>query len=93
MLDTLFNIIEDRKKENPPGSYTCFLFDEGEETILRKINEEAFEVILASKGQGDQRLIEEAADLIYHLLVLLSYKNLTLEMVKNELSLRHIRKS
>lgn len=93
MLDALFNIIEDRKKENPPGSYTCYLLNEGEDTILKKINEESFEVILAAKSQGDQRLIEETADLLYHLLVLLSHKNLTLEMVKRELSLRHIQKS
>lgn len=93
MFDTLFHIIEDRKKENPPGSYTCLLFNEGEETILKKITEECFEVVFASTSQSDQRLIEETADLIYHLFVLLSYKNLNLEMVQEELSLRHIRKS
>ena len=93
MFDTLFNIIEDRKKEKPPGSYTYYLLNEGEETILRKINEECLEVILASTSQGEQRLIEETADLIYHLFVLLSYKNLSLKMIQEELSSRHNPKS
>ena len=93
MLDKLFNIIEDRKKENSPSSYTCALLNAGEDKILRKINEESFEVIMASKSESDQRLIEESADLIYHLFVLLSFKDLSLEMVKEELSLRHIQKS
>ncbi|MFN2304792.1 MAG: phosphoribosyl-ATP diphosphatase, partial [Anaerolineales bacterium] len=63
MLDKLFNIIEDRKKENSPSSYTCALLNAGEDKILRKINEESFEVIMASKSESDQRLIEESADL------------------------------
>lgn len=89
MLDELFGIIEERKRSKPTGSYTYHLMERGENAILRKIGEEALEVILASRDEGQQRLIEESADLIYHLFVLLSYKNLTLDQVKQELSLRH----
>lgn len=93
MLDELFAIIEDRKNKKTANSYTCQLFNEGEDKISRKLNEETLEVILASKCENDQRLIEEASDLIYHLFVLLSYKNLTLDQVKSELSMRHKDKS
>jgi phosphoribosyl-ATP pyrophosphohydrolase len=93
MLDELFAIIESRKMDLPEGSYTRQLMQAGEDRILRKINEEALEVILASRTEGDQRLVEEAADLIYHLFVLLSYKNLTLDQVKTELAGRHQTKS
>lgn len=89
MLDDLFAIIEDRKRKMPHGSYTRSLFKGGEDLILQKIGEESIEVLLASKSEGNQRLVEETADLIYHLFVLLSYKGLSLEQIKEELSLRH----
>jgi phosphoribosyl-ATP pyrophosphohydrolase len=92
MLDELYSIIETRKKERPPGSYTCKLLDGGENLILRKIGEESLEVILAAKGEGNLRLIEETADLIYHLYVLLAFKEIPLETVKDELCNRHQRK-
>lgn len=91
MLDELFQIIEDRKKQQPSGSYTAQLMASGENKILRKIGEETLEVIFAAKDEGDQRLVEESADLIYHLWVLLSYKGLQLDQVKAELSSRHKR--
>ena len=89
MFDELFSIIEDRKREQPMGSYTRQLLIGGEDLILRKIGEESLEVLFASKGEGDQRLVEEAADLIYHLFVLLAYKDIPLEAVKAELKERH----
>ena len=67
-LHTLFQTIQDRKANPKPGSYTNQLFSAGEDEIVKKVGEEAVEIILAAKGQGDQRLIEESADLIYHLL-------------------------
>lgn len=93
MLDELFAIIENRKKQMPSGSYTRSLFEGGEDLILRKVGEESLEVILASKSEGSQRLIEESADLIYHLFVLLAHKGLSLSQVKEELSSRHKIKS
>ena len=90
MLDELFEIIEDRKANPTKGSYTAELLSEGEDRILQKVGEETVEVILAAKGQGNQRLIEEAADLFYHILVLLAAKDLTLGDVEAELRKRHI---
>ena len=93
MLDELTQIIEARKGNPQPGSYTSQLFSEGEDAILKKVGEEAMEVILAAKGQGNQRLVEEVADLFYHTLVLLSLKGLSLADIEAELSRRHSRKN
>ena len=93
MLKQLFHIIEDRKAHPQPGSYTAKLLSAGEDEILKKIGEEAMEVILAVKSQGDQRTIEELADLYYHLLVLLSIRNLTLDDLETELKRRHRERS
>jgi phosphoribosyl-ATP pyrophosphohydrolase len=89
MLYELTKIIEDRKHKPQPGSYTSLLFAEGEDAILKKVGEEAMEVILAAKGQGKQRLVEEVADLLYHTLVLLSSRDLSLADVEAELRRRH----
>lgn len=89
MFETLFEIIEDRKLSKPGGSYTSALMASGENKILRKIGEEALEVTFASKDEGRQRLVEEASDLIYHLFVLLSFKGVDIDEVKQELLKRH----
>lgn len=88
-IDTLFALIQDRKANPKSGSYTNSLFAAGEDTICQKVGEEAVEVILAAKGQGDQRIIEETADLTYHLLVLLAEKGLTWNDICVELEKRH----
>lgn len=89
MLYELFQIIDDRKANPTNESYTVKLFTDGEDRILQKIGEEAIELILAAKGQGNQRLVEETADLFYHILVLLAAKGLTLADIESELRLRH----
>ena len=89
MLPRLFDVIADRKAKMPPDSYTTSLFTSGEDEILKKVGEEAMEVILAAKGQGQQRLIEETADLFYHILVLLAYYDLSLANIEAELEKRH----
>ena len=89
MLYELFQIIEDRKANPISDSYTAKLLADGEDRILQKIGEEAVELILAAKGQGNQRLVEETADLFYHVLVILAAKGLTLEDVESELRMRH----
>ena len=89
MLNELFEIIEDRKANPSEKSYTASLFAEGEDRICQKVGEEAVEVIIAAKGQGDQRIIEEVSDLFYHTLVLLSAKGLKLADIENELRKRH----
>lgn len=89
MLKKLFCIIEDRKNNPTNSSYTAKLLATGEDRILQKVGEEAVEVILAAKGQGRQRLIEETADLLYHIFVMLAAKDVTLEDVEAELRERH----
>lgn len=89
MFNELFEIIEDRKKNPTESSYTASLFAAGEDRILQKVGEEAVEVIIAAKGQGEQRIIEEVSDLFYHTLVLLSAKNLSLSDIEEELRKRH----
>ncbi len=88
ILEELFAVILDRKQNPRPGSYTARLMEAGEDEILKKVGEEAMEVILAAKGQGDARLVAEVADLIYHLLVLLAVRGLTWADVEEELTRR-----
>jgi phosphoribosyl-ATP pyrophosphohydrolase len=91
ILDELYATILDRKAHPRPGSYTAQLFETGEDEIVKKVGEEAIEVILAAKAQPDRRVIEEAADLLYHLWVLLALRGVTPEQVMAELEVRHRR--
>ena len=88
-LHTLQEIILDRKACPVPGSYTAKLFAAGEDEIMKKIGEEAMEVILAANGQGNKRVISETADLLYHVLVMLAQRKLSLAQVETELERRH----
>ena len=88
-IDELFAVICDRRENPSEKSYTNRLLNAGEDEILKKIGEESVEVILAAKGQGDTRLIEELADLTYHSLVLLAYKGLSPADIAAELERRH----
>lgn len=91
MIHELFDIILDRKRNQPPDSYTVRLLQGGQDTILKKVGEETVEVILAATGQGKQRVIEETADLLYHTLVLLAYQDISLDDVQEELRQRHLK--
>lgn len=88
-IETLFATIQERKAKPRAGSYSSSLFDAGEDEIVKKIGEEAVEIILAVKGQGNRRIVEETADLTYHLLVLLVARGLTWQDVCQELAQRH----
>ena len=92
-LDELYQIICERKANPPAGSYTAKLMAAGEDEIVKKVGEEAIEVILAAKAQGNERLVEEVADLTYHALVLLAYRGISPEDVRAELERRHSPKS
>lgn len=89
MLNRLFEIIEDRKENPVEGSYTNSLLDEGYQKAAQKLGEEAVEVIIAAGNQGRQRTVEESADLIYHLFVLLVQQGISLSQVESELERRH----
>ncbi len=88
-IDELFQIICQRRDNPSASSYTSRLISAGEDEILKKIGEEAVEVVLAAKAQGDERLIEEVADLTYHTLVLLAARGLTPQSITTELEKRH----
>ncbi len=88
-LKTVEATIRDRIANPRPGSYTQQLLQAGEDEIVKKVGEEAIEVVLAVKGQGDARVISEVADLFYHTLVLLASRNLSLADVEAELARRH----
>lgn len=87
MIETLYNEILTRKEEPKEGSYTNYLFDQGLDKILKKVGEEATEVVIAAKNDRAE-LITETSDLIYHMLVLLVEKEIALEEVKTELKKR-----
>jgi phosphoribosyl-ATP pyrophosphohydrolase len=87
-IQDLFGVITSRKANPIEGSYTARLLAAGEDEILKKIGEESIEVIIAAKGQGNERVISEMADLTYHCLVLLAQRGLTLEDIAKELEKR-----
>ena len=77
-----------RKETRPEGSYTTRLFNEGIDKIVKKLGEEAVETVIAAKNDSSQRIVEETADLLYHLLVTLVEKGVTLEDIREELQKR-----
>ena len=87
-LQELYDLIKARKKGLPKNSYTASLFKQGLTKILEKVEEEAGEVIVAAQKETRQRLVEESADLLYHLLVLLVQKKISLADILNELKRR-----
>jgi phosphoribosyl-ATP pyrophosphohydrolase/phosphoribosyl-AMP cyclohydrolase len=87
-LDRLFEVLRERNATRPAGSYSASLFTAGRDKILKKVNEEATEVIIASKFEGTKRLVSEVADLIYHLGVLLVDAGLDIVDVEDELRRR-----
>jgi phosphoribosyl-ATP pyrophosphohydrolase/phosphoribosyl-AMP cyclohydrolase len=88
-LGVLEEVIAARKAEPKEGSYTASLLRGGIETIAQKVGEEATETIVAALGQSDERVVSEAADLLYHTLVLLAARGLSLADVEAELERRH----
>jgi len=88
-INELYNIILDRKSNPKPGSYTNSLFDTGLPRIAQKVGEEGTEVVVAALSQENERLVEEIADLTYHILVLMAAKGVSPEEVAGELEKRH----
>ncbi len=88
-LSRLEGVIEQRVAENPEGSYTARLFAKGPRRIAQKVGEEGIEVALAAVAETDDKVVSESADLLYHLLVLLKSRGVTLARVVAELESRH----
>jgi phosphoribosyl-ATP pyrophosphohydrolase/phosphoribosyl-AMP cyclohydrolase len=85
VLDDLYRLIASRKRERPEGSYTTYLFEQGLDKILKKVGEESAETIIAAKNDNREALVQEASDLVYHLIVLLVERGLSLEEIGEEL--------
>lgn len=85
----LQDFIERRKQEMPQGSYTTSLFQSGINRMAQKVGEEAVETVIEATNGTDDRLIYEASDLLYHLIVLLTSKGYRIEDLVRELQKRH----
>jgi phosphoribosyl-ATP pyrophosphohydrolase/phosphoribosyl-AMP cyclohydrolase len=88
MVAELARVVAQRAEASPEESYTARLLKRGPDQVLKKIGEEATEVVLAGRAQSDERLAEETADLLYHLLVALHQRGVSLSRVTDELRRR-----
>lgn len=88
-LEELYKIIQNRKGKMPKDSYVASMFREGKDRIIQKVGEESTEVIIAAKNGSKQRVISEVVDLLFHLLILLSFLNIKPSDVFEELEKRN----
>lgn len=88
VLNDLYNVIQDRRLNPVEGSYTNYLFDKGQDKILKKVGEEAVETVIASKNNSGEEVLYEMGDLWYHCLVLLAYHKLSPDQLLHELMRR-----
>jgi phosphoribosyl-ATP pyrophosphohydrolase len=90
IIDEVFAVIEDRKETLPDESYTASLFthEKGENAVLEKLGEETTELLLAAKDDDREEIAHESADIIYHMLVLLSMKDMDVDDLREELAKR-----
>ena len=93
LLRELYTLVEERRARMPEGSYTAYLFREGLDKILKKVGEESAETIIAAKNEDPHALAAEVSDLIYHLMVLLVERGLTLGEIYDELARRRERRA
>lgn len=88
LLTQLYELIESRERDRPDGSYTTYLFDKGIDKILKKVGEESAETIVAAKNDDPEPFVSEVSDLIYHVLVLLVARGVSLDEIRDELARR-----
>jgi len=88
ILDAVYQVVLDRKANPSDSSYTASLMQKGLDKILKKLGEEATEVVIAGKGGVREEIVYETADLFFHTLVLLGYKDIPLDAVFDELRRR-----
>lgn len=88
VFSSLYETILNRKSNPQEGSYTCYLLDAGIDKILKKVAEESGETIIAAKNGDSAEVVNEAADLIFHLMVLLVKSGIPLESLTGELRRR-----
>jgi len=85
VLNGLYEMSKERKLSRPEGSYTTYLFDKGQDKILKKVGEEAAETIIASKNNNRDEIVYETSDLLYHLMVLLAFHDMEPGEIADEL--------
>ena len=88
VFEDVFNVILDRKKHPKEGSYTNYLFDKGIDKILKKVGEEATEIVIAAKNPDPEEVKYEISDFLYHMMVLMAEKGVTWEEITEELANR-----
>ena len=88
VLNELYAVVADRKINPEEGSYTCYLFEKGLDKILKKVGEECAETIIAAKNGDNEELKNEISDLIYHIMVMMNERGLSLDDVLAELDAR-----
>ena len=89
IMKELFQTVQSRRQEKAEGSYTCYLFEQGLDKILKKCGEECSEVIIAAKNGRQEDTVGELSDLLYHLTVLMVQQGIPWEAVEAELARRH----
>lgn len=88
VLEELYKVVLGRKENFEEGSYTCYLFSQGQDKILKKCGEECTEMVVAAKNNDNNELKNEISDLLYHILVLCAEKNLAFSEVEEVLEER-----
>ena len=86
ILKDMYQVILDRKEHPMEGSYTCYLFEKGLDKILKKVGEEATEVVIAAKNPNVEEVKYELSDFLYHAMVLMVEKGITWEDITGELA-------
>lgn len=89
-MDGLYELLKDRKATMPEDSYTTYLFEKGMDKILKKVGEEATEVIIAGKDNDKKETVYEIADLAYHVFVMMVEMGISVDDVRRELASRHV---
>ncbi|NLL63774.1 MAG: phosphoribosyl-ATP diphosphatase [Ruminococcaceae bacterium] len=89
-MEALYQLMKDRKATMPKDSYTTYLFERGRDKILKKIGEEATEVVIGGKADDRDEVIYEIADLCYHIMILMVDMDIKIDDIKNELESRKI---
>lgn len=86
-----YQIILDRRSDKQEGSYTCYLFEQGIDKILKKVGEECTEMVIAAKNNDKEETVYEITDLIYHTLVMMANQGITPEDIEKELEKRALK--
>ena len=89
VLDELYEVVTERRAHPQEGSYTCYLFDQGTDKILKKVGEESAETIIAAKNGIISDTVGEISDLLFHLVVMMANEGITPDDIKTELERRH----